>query len=263
MRELGMKYLCVLCLALLGGCQSVFNPSLSVYHSDLHVAEEKLETSSELVLNARQNGAYVSDDSVSVTFSIEGLRIKVEPLSDGQLNALFPQDSAKGQFSTNPYTYGDWIDPLKGYSPKRFTVFRVTVINDIYAKVLLDPIKAYLLTDQGEKLYAFGIPASAPYESFEQYYRGLRGQSGNEFYRFDLRMGNVRSSAYLEDQLVFKGESYSGLIAFKALQEQVEVIEMILQDFIFKFDASGQPLESLDVAMSFKHKAELQPLEAD
>ena len=241
MRELGMKYLCVLCLALLGGCQSVFNPSLSVYHSDLHVAEEKLETSSELVLNARQNGKYASDDSASVTFSIEGLRIKVEPLSDSQLNALFPQDSAKGQFSTNPYTYGDWIDPLKGYSPKRFTVFRVTVINDIYAKVLLDPIKAYLLTDQGEKLYAFGIPASAPYESFEQYYRGLRGQSGNEFYRFDLRMGNVRSSAYLEDQLVFKGESYSGLIAFKALQEQVEVIEMILQDFVFKFDASGQP----------------------
>ena len=76
-------------------------------------------------------------------------------------------------------------------------------------------------------------------------------------------MGNVRSSAYLEDQLVFKGESYSGLIAFKALQEQVEVIEMVLQDFIIKFDASGQPLESLNVAMSFKHKSELQPLEAD
>ena len=59
MRELGMKYLCVLCLALLGGCQSVFNPSLSVYHSDLHVAEERLETSSELVLNARQNGDWI------------------------------------------------------------------------------------------------------------------------------------------------------------------------------------------------------------
>ena len=60
MRELGMRYLCVLCIALLGGCQSVFNPSLSVYTSDLHVAEEKLETSSELVQNARQNGTYVS-----------------------------------------------------------------------------------------------------------------------------------------------------------------------------------------------------------
>ncbi len=263
MRELGMKYLCVLCVVWFSGCQSVFNPSLSIYHSDLYAAEKGLDTSSELILAARQNGSYTSDDAASITFAMEGLRIKVEPLSDDQLNALFPQDSSRGRFSTNPYTYGDWIDPLKGYRPKRFTVFRVTVVNDIYAKVLLDPIKSYLLTDQGEKLYAFGIPASAPYESFEQYYRGLRGQSGNEFYRFDLRMGNVRSSAYLEDQLVFKGESYSGLIAFRPLQDKVESVEMVLRDFIFKFDASGQPLESLDVALSFEHTVELLSAETD
>ena len=221
-----MKYLGVLCFTLLCGCQSIVNPSLSVYHSDLHATTDGIDTSSETILNAKQNGSYASEDSVSVTFAIEGLRVKV--------------------------------DPLKGYCPKRFTVFRVTVTNDIYAKVLLDPMKAYLLTDQGDKLYSFGIPASAPYESFEQYYRALRGQSGNEFYRYDLRMGNVRSSAYLEDQLVFKGESYSGLIAFRALQEQVELVEMVMRDFTFKFDASGQPLESLDIAVSFEHKVKLQ-----
>lgn len=253
-----MKYLGVLCFTLLCGCQSIVNPSLSVYHSDLHATTDGIDTSSETIFNAKQNGNYASEDSVSVTFAIEGLRVKVDPLSDGQLNSLFPEDSEKGQFSTNPYTYGNWVDPLKGYCPKRFTVFRVTVTNDIYAKVLLDPMKAYLLTDQGDKLYSFGIPASAPYESFEQYYRALRGQSGNEFYRYDLRMGNVRSSAYLEDQLVFKGESYSGLIAFRALQEQVELVEMVMRDFTFKFDASGQPLESLDIAVSFEHKVKLQ-----
>ena len=149
-----MKYLGVLCFTLLCGCQSIVNPSLSVYHSDLHATADGIDTSSETILNAKQNGSYASEDSVSVTFAMEGLRVKVDPLSDDQLNSLFPEDSEKGQFSTNPYTYGNWVDPLKGYCPKRFTVFRVTVTNDIYAKSFLDPMKAHLLTDQGDKLYA-------------------------------------------------------------------------------------------------------------
>ena len=142
-------------------------------------------------------------------------------MQDAELNAIFPEESTRGQFSTNPYTYGDWIDPLVGHTPKRFTVFRVTVTNDIYAKVLLDPIKAVLYTDQGEVLHAYGLPSVSPHNSFERYYRAIRGQSGNEFYRFDLRMGNVRSTAYLEDVRVFKGESYSGLLAFDPLNEEV------------------------------------------
>ena len=160
-------------------------------------------------------------------------------------------------FSTNPYTYGHWVDPVKRYRPKRFTVFRVSVNNDIYAKVLLDPLKAQLHTDQGEALNAYGIPSFAPHGSFERYYRALRGQSGNEFYRFDLRMGNVRSSAYLEDQLVFKGESYSGLLAFTPLDPEVGSVRLVLREFVLKFDASGQALETTDIAMDFAQRVEI------
>jgi hypothetical protein len=64
-------------------------------------------------------------------------------------------------------------------------------------------------------------------------------------------MGNVRSSAYLEDQLVFKGESYSGLIAFDPLKVDVTQVRLFLEEFVTKFDASGQPLESVDVSMDF------------
>jgi hypothetical protein len=172
-------------------------------------------------------------------------------MTDKALEGVFPDDSAKGRFSTNPYTYGDWIDPGLGYTPVRFSVFRVTVVNDIYAKVLFDPLKAVLHTDRGEALHSYGIPSYSPHNSFERYYRSLRGQSGNEFYRFDLRMGNVRSSAYLEDQLVFKGESYSGLIAFDPLKVDVTQVRLFLEEFVTKFDASGQPLESVDVSMDF------------
>ena len=247
-----MKYFYIVFLILASGCRNWFVPTEMAYSSHLHpIVGNQDEASS---------GSYLVIDK-STTYTLEGVRVKVEPLDDDVLNALFPEDSSKGQFSTNPYTYGNWIDPLKGYRPKRFTVFRITVINDIYAKVLLDPIKSYIMTNNGDKLFAYGIPAFAPYESFERYYRALRGQSGNEFYRFDLRMGNVRSSAYLEDQLVFKGESYSGLIAFNPLSEKTSELELVIRDFVLKFDASGQPVESVDIKMQFEHSVDLKVIE--
>ncbi len=201
--------------------------------------------------------ADVEPNETGAVYSIEGLRVQVEPFTDERLNSLFPSDSKRGRFSTNPYTYGDWVNPLVGYTPVRFTVFRVSITNDIYAKVLLDPLQAVLLTDRGEALNSYGIPSWSPHNSFERYYRALRGQSGNEFYRFDLRMGNVRSSAYLEGQRVFKGESYSGLIAFDPLPEDVTQVRLVLQDFVLRFDASGQPLEAVDITMDFDRTLEV------
>ena len=74
-------------------------------------------------------------------------------------------------------------------------------------------------------------------------------------------MGNVRSSAYLEDQLVFKGESYSGLIAFSPLSEKTKELELVVRDFVLKFDASGQPVEYVDIKMQFEHSIDLKVAE--
>ena len=241
-----MKFRVALLLVFVTGGCSLFTPPQMTYRNELLPREGGKVAGGELRL-----------DAGTVTFALEGLRVKVEPMDDDVLNALFPEDSAKGLFSTNPYTYGDWVDPVKGYRPKRFTVFRVSVNNDIYAKVLLDPLKAQLHTDQGEALNAYGIPSFAPHGSFERYYRALRGQSGNEFYRFDLRMGNVRSSAYLEDQLVFKGERYSGLLAFTPLDPEVGSVRLVLREFVLKFDSSGQALETMDIAMDFAQSVEI------
>ena len=217
----------------------------------------KIHYSSTLAASTEMSSADIELGEAGATYAIEGLRVHVEPLDEVQITALFPEDSKRGRFSTNPYSYGNWVDPLLGYTPVRFTVFRVTVINDIYAKVLLDPLKAVLTTNRGEELNSYGIPSWSPHNSFERYYRALRGQSGNEFYRFDLRMGNVRSTAYLEDQLVFKGESYGGLIAFDPFAEDVEQARLVLEDFVLRFDASGQPLEAVDITIDFDRTLEV------
>ena len=228
---------------LLSGC--FFTPPAILYNS--YLVPHSVQSSED---------RYIVEEDGVVTYSLSGLRIRVEYMTDEALNREFPDDSYRGRFSTNPYTYGNWIDPVLGHTPNRFTVFRITVSNDTYAKVLLDPLAALLRTDLGEVLHSYGIPSYSPHESFERYYRSVRGQSGNEFYRFDTRMGNVRSSAYLEDTRVFKGESYSGMLAFSPLEEEVARVQLTLEDFVLKFDASGQPLETVDIFFEFDRKIE-------
>ena len=236
--------LAILAILFIGGC-SFFTPPAILYQNDLLPSVQQADSE-----------RYIVDQDGSVTYALEGLRVRVEPMTDEQLNALFPEDSHRELFSTNPYTYGNWIDPMVGHTPKRFTVFRINVINDVYAKVMLDPIEALLHTDHGEAMHSYGLPSFSPYNSFERYYRALRGQSGNEFYRFDLRMGNVRSSAYLEDQKVFKGESYSALLAFDPLDEEVQQVRLVLKDFVLKFDASDQPIDTVDIVLEFDQQIE-------
>jgi len=100
------------------------------------------------------------------------------------------------------------------------------------------------------------MPSTSPYNSFERYYRGLRGQSGNEFYRFEVRMGHVRSLNYAEDQPIFKGENYSGLIAFDSLDPAVEKVRLVLKEFALKFDEFDTPLETVDIRFDFNRKIE-------
>lgn len=196
-------------------------------------------------------------------YAAEGLRIDVKFMTDAELNALLPEDSNRGEYSTNPYTYGDYIDRDVGYTPNRFTVFKVSVFNQTFAKVQLYSLKAILLTDQGQTLHSYGMPSTSPYNSFERYYRGLRGQSGNEFYRFEVRMGHVRSLNYAEDQSIFKGESYSGLIAFDSLDPAVEKVRLVLKEFALKFDEFDTPLETVDIRFDFNRRVEKWKVKKD
>ncbi|MFH1568140.1 MAG: hypothetical protein ABIL09_09090 [Gemmatimonadota bacterium] len=214
-----------------------------------------LEHASRLVPPAAQREGYTVGDDGSVTYHNGDLQVVVEPMSDDQLNQLFPQESALGEYSINPYTFGDWVDPNLGYVPNRFTVFRVTVRNRDFAKVELDPLRAVLTTDRhGEVLGAYGILAGAAPRTFEAYYRARRRPSGNEYYRFSMRMGIVRSNNYGVDKKIFNGESYSGFIVFDPLAGEVGAVRLTLRDFVLKFNAFDMPLERTDLVFDFQHR---------
>lgn len=239
-----MRFLYPLLLCL--GCSLVFPPRIEYL---------------SLLIPEVEGGRYSVKEDGTVCYNFDGLRIEVKYMTDRELNEMFPEESSRGKYSINPYTYGNYVDPSLGYTPNRFTVFRVWVYNYTFPKVMLPPLDAILLTDRGETLFAYGISSDSPHNSFERYYRARMGQSGNELYRFEMRMGIVRSHNYEEDVKIFKGENYGGFIVFDPLAPDVERVRLVLRNFVLKFDAFDNPLETTDISFDFTRKVEKRVLE--
>ena len=222
----------------------------------------EIRYSSYLVPNLTGNDpAYsIDEDTGAVVYNIGGSSIEIQYMLEDGLNEMFPEESAQGFYSTNPYTYGNWIDPDLGYTPNRFTVFAVTIINRSFAKMKLDPTEATLITDLGEvyRSYTVSIAAAKYGNSFENYYKSLLGQSGNEFYRYEMRLGMVRGKNYGLDEMIFRGDSYTGLLTFNNLRPEVKRTKLVLNDVVYRFDAFNRPADVVDVSFNFDRKIDKQ-----
>jgi len=220
----------------------------------------EIRYNSYLVPNLQENDPAKSldPDTKAVIYDIGGSSIVVNYMMDADVNALFPDDSDDGKYSTNPYTYGNWVNPDLGYTPNRFTVFNVTVINRSFPKMRLDPVEAVLITDTGEVLHSFTVSvAAAKYgNSFENYYRSILGQSGNEYYRYEMRLGMVRGKNYGLQEDIFRGDSYSGLIAFDTLRPEVKRVQLVFNEVVYRFDAFNRPSDMVNVAVNWDRKVD-------
>ena len=196
----------------------------------------------------------IDEESDAFLFNIGDSVVEVDYMTESELNDLFPEDSSQGIYSTNPYTYGNWVDPDLGYTPNRFTVFQVTIVNRAFAKMRLDPVEAVLETNLGEVLhsYTFSVAAARYGNSFENYYRSVRGMSGNDYYRHEMRLGNVRGKNYGLDELIFRGDSYSGLVTFDKLRPEVKRLRLVINDIIYRFDAFDRPADVTSAIFNFE-----------
>lgn len=219
---------------------------------------------SRLLPVSAASAQYALESDGAVSYTIEDLRLLVRHLSDPDLNAMFPTESSEGEYSINPYTFGDYVDPTVGYVRNRFTVFEIEVHNRAFAKVELNPLKAVLLTDRGgEFLQPYGILAGSSPRNFESYYRARRSPSGNDFYRFNMRMGIVRSNNYNIDRKIFKGESYRGLLVFDPLADEVAQVALVLRDFVLKFNPHDAPLETTTLRFEFQREVQRELVERE
>lgn len=236
---------CLLAALVVASCSLLFPPRLE-------------RTLLLLPMAVGDRGDYSLSDAV-VSYETQGLRIEVEQMTDRALNEQFPEESAHGRYSTNPYTYGDLVDPAVGYVRSRFTVFRVTVHNLGLARVELRPQRCLVTTNRsGERLEPYGIEAGAGTRSLESYYRSRQGTSGNEHYRFGQRLAIVRTTAFLSDEPIQRGESYGGYIVFDPLEDGVEEVTLHIRDLAVRYNAFGKPLQTMDAAFRFRTEISVQ-----
>ena len=242
-----MRRLVFLCLILgLAGCVSL--PPDLVYRIQVSPHPELLE---------RANYYFDPEDS-STVFQKGGFRLKLRFLTDEQLN----QEYARYTFrepNLNPFTYGRDRDLDKGYSPPRFAVFQMSVVNQTYPKVMVDPAKMVLRTDRGGRYAYWDVLRRDAENSFEAYYMERRGQGGNEDYYYNQRLGLVREALYRRNTFVFRGESYSGKVVFAPLHPQVREIVVEVRDIVLRVDPFDRPRETVDAAFRFQVRQEVAP----
>lgn len=245
-KTIGLIVLVLPLILVVNSCSIIYPPEIR--YNDYFVPVVKSEDVS-----------YTLDEETgAIVFDVGGSSVEVKAMTEKDLNALFPDESVQGEYSTNPYTYGNWMDPNLGYIPCRFTVFQVTIINRNFAKMMIDPVEAVLVNDLGEVHHSYTFSqASALYgKSFENYYRSVRGQSGNEYYRYEMRQGMVRGKNYGLDEIIFRGDTYSGLVTFDVQKPEAKRVQLVLKDVVYRFDAFNRPSDMTTAKFNFERKVE-------
>ncbi len=208
----------------------------------------------EMLKMVKDTSYYIGKDSMTIVFDKGTFKVEIKYMSDYQLNNFeFPEESKGGIYSTNPYTYGDWVDPELGYTPNRFTVFKVSIYNYAAPKINFDPENAILLSDRGDKFIAYGLDAkTSKFHSIEEYYRARKGSTGIDEDVFEARMGIARRTMLTYGRPLYKGDSREGLIVFDPLSEGVQRIKVVFKNFIVGYDENNMPSDFIDISFYFK-----------
>ena len=207
-----------------------------------------------------QDAAYYFDPEDSTTvFAQEGFRLKLRYLDDQALNREYARFTFR-EPNLNPFTYGTDRDLDRGYAPPRFTVFEMTVVNQTYPKVRVDPAKMVLRTDRGGEYQYWDVLKRDADNSFEHYYMERRGKGGNEDYYYQERLGLVRQALFRRHTFVFKGDTYSGKVVFAPLHEKVRAITVAIEGIVLRVDAFDRPKAVTSASFAFAVAHEIGPV---
>lgn len=237
-------------LTMLSGC----DPAYRYMFFPPERVEYTLAPDPSLTYLANDTCYSISRDSSTIVYDRKSFKIELKFLSDYQLNTFeFPDDSKEGEFSGNPFTHANWVDPQLGYTPSRFTVFKISIFNYTSSKLNFDPELSFMVTDRGDVLAGYGREEkSSRNQSIEGYFRKRKGSSGVEDEIFERRMGIVRQTVLYLGRPIFQGDSREGLVVYDAMNESVEKVKLIIKSFITAYNENNEPSEFLDLQFYFK-----------
>jgi hypothetical protein len=238
-------YLLLLTVVLFGGCDAIYK---YVFLPPQRL-EYTLLPDKEMVSSLKDSNYYVSPDGQTLVFNAKSWKMEIKFMSDYQLNTFeFPDESKQAEFSGNPFTYGNWIDPAIGYTPRRFTVLKVSIFNYTNSKINFDPEQARLATDRGDNFAAYAREKkNARNLSIEEYFTKRKGKSGVEDDIFETRMGIARRTMLYFGKPIYKGDNREGLVVFDPMEESVRQLKISVKNFITAYDENNEPSEFKDL----------------
>ncbi len=240
----------LLLMLFLAGCDSAYRYFLFSPPQP----EFTLEPDIDMMRQYNDSSYSVSKDGQSVIFDRKTFKVQVKYMSDYQLNTVeFPDDSKDGEFSANPFTYANWVDPRLGYTPNRFSVFKVSIFNYTGGKLNYDPENSFLVTDRGDLYSGYGREEkTSRNQSLEGYFNRRKGASGVEDEIHERRMGIVRNSVLYLGRPIYAGDNREGLIVFDPLDESVQLTKLVFENFITGYDENNEPSDFLTLQFYFK-----------
>ena len=191
-------------------------------------------------------------DDGTVTFVQNRLEVSVRPMTDEEINRQFPAESTNAsgpadELPSNPFTYGNWIDPRTGKSPQRLSIFKITVKNYEYPKVKFDPLAVTVESANGRHYYPWGS-----YDVEEYFRRFPIAFNGLGYLRFDARRDLYNRARYPDDDFCFSGQEVEGYVVFSKIHDDVANIVVEIPQLGLRYNFRNEPVETIDLRFRFK-----------
>ena len=191
-------------------------------------------------------------DDGTVTFVQNRLEVSVRPMTDEEINRQFPAESTNAsgpadELPSNPFTYGNWIDPRTGKAPQRLSIFKITVKNYEYPKVKFDPLMVTVESANGRIYYPWG-----GYDVEEYFRRFPIAFNGLGWVRYDARKDIYSRTKYPDDEFCFSGQEVSGYVVFSKIHDDVSEIAVEIPEFGLRYNFRNEPIETIDLSFRFK-----------
>ena len=208
----------------------------------------------EMISGLRDSSYSVNRDTTAIVYNRGSFKVEVKYISDYQLNNVeFPDESRDAEFSSNPFTFANWVDPKMGVTPHRFSVFRVSIYNYSAPKLNFDPERSFLLTDRGDLFNGYGREEKTSKNfSLEAYYKRRKGASGVEDEIFERRMGIIRTTVLYLGRPIYAGDNREGFAVYDPVDESVQQVKLAFKDFILGYDENNEPSEFTSIDLYFK-----------
>ena len=191
-------------------------------------------------------------DDGTVTFVQNRLEVSVRPMTDEEINRQFPAESTNAsgpadELPSNPFTYGNWIDPRTGKAPQRLSTFKITVKNYEYPKVKFDPLMVTVESANGRIYYPWG-----GYDVEEYFRRFPIAFNGLGWVRYDARKDIYSRTKYPDDEFCFSGQEVEGYVVFSKIHDDVSEIAVEIPEFGLRYNFRNEPIETIDLSFRFK-----------